>query len=199
MNEVQEAVAEMQRGFGQPVRHMLTKLSVGERELRCKLLLEECIEFIEACGFDVVALGQQNADGSFTGIGLTVQHIEGSQQNLVEMADALGDVNVIINGSACYMGIDLEAVTLEIHESNMSKAWPDEGFKVNRCRHWRTEEEPEGPEETRHWCVDQLKGWDQCTRPEHWTDPNQPLGKGLKGPNYFKPRIAAVIGLNEGE
>lgn len=41
--------------------------------------------------------------------------------DIVEVADALGDMIYVINGLAIEMGIPLDAVVREIHRSNMSK------------------------------------------------------------------------------
>jgi len=39
----------------------------------------------------------------------------------VEMADALGDLEVVVNGTAVTFGFPLEAIVQEIHRSNMTK------------------------------------------------------------------------------
>lgn len=43
--------------------------------------------------------------------------------DLVEIADALGDLLYVIYGAGVTYGIDLEPVVAEIHRSNMSKLW----------------------------------------------------------------------------
>ena len=45
--------------------------------------------------------------------------------DLVELADALGDMAYVIYGTAIAYGIDLDAVVREIHRSNMTKLMPD--------------------------------------------------------------------------
>lgn len=51
--------------------------------------------------------------------------------NMVEMVDALADLLVVVYGTACEMGVDLEPVFAEVHRSNMSKnGGKDEGGKV---------------------------------------------------------------------
>jgi predicted HAD superfamily Cof-like phosphohydrolase len=47
--------------------------------------------------------------------------------DLVEVADALGDMMVIIAGTAVSYGIDLPAVLAEIQRSNMAKIDPETG------------------------------------------------------------------------
>jgi len=49
----------------------------------------------------------------------------GETHDLVEIADALGDLLYVVYGAAVTYGIDLEPVFSEIHRSNMSKGDPD--------------------------------------------------------------------------
>lgn len=170
--------------FKRPVNATLTPLSVTERELMCKLLLEETMEFIEACGCGVHAKDTLN----FTGDNFVVEHIEGRLQDPVEMADALGDVNVVIHFNAHWMGINLDTVTREIHDSNMSKLGDDGEPIINRCKYEDADSNPSACHINDGVCIN----------PEHFIDPNRPLGKILKGPNYYAPDIAWAIGWNGG-
>lgn len=51
--------------------------------------------------------------------------------NIVEVADALGDILYVVYGMADVYGIDIDAVFAEIHESNMSKL-DDNGIPIFR-------------------------------------------------------------------
>jgi predicted HAD superfamily Cof-like phosphohydrolase len=73
-------------------------------------------------------------------------------RDVVEVADALGDLIYVVCGYALEAGIDLKAVVEEIHASNMTKLDSD-GSVLRRED-----------------------------------------GKIMKGPNYLKPDIAAVLG-----
>jgi len=53
-------------------------------------------------------------------------------EDVVEIADALADMQYIINGTALVYGIDLNAVHAEVHRSNMSKLGPN-GQVVRRA------------------------------------------------------------------
>lgn len=100
-----ESIRTMMEAFGQTVRTFpeLTGISTDERQLRRTLLHEEYNEY-------------------------TVAEAEG---DLVEIADALADMTVIIFGTANAYGIDLPAVLGEVMRSNMSKVNPKTG-KVDR-------------------------------------------------------------------
>lgn len=51
--------------------------------------------------------------------------------DLVAVADALGDIAYVVYGAAQAFGIDLDAVVAEIHRSNMTKLGPD-GTPIHR-------------------------------------------------------------------
>jgi predicted HAD superfamily Cof-like phosphohydrolase len=45
--------------------------------------------------------------------------------DIIETADALADLAYVVYGAALTFGIDLDAVLVEVHRSNMSKLGPD--------------------------------------------------------------------------
>lgn len=94
---IQALVREMCSAFGQDVHNELHKPDQGVRGLRLLLLSEEFREYMDA----------------------------EKSTNPVDIADALGDMLVVIYGTAHAYGINLDAVVEEIHASNMSKVQPD--------------------------------------------------------------------------
>jgi predicted HAD superfamily Cof-like phosphohydrolase len=50
---------------------------------------------------------------------------EDLELDTVEIADALGDINYVVNGAAHAFNLELDAITSEIHRSNMSKLGAD--------------------------------------------------------------------------
>lgn len=94
-----------------------------ERELRKNLLIEEFEEYLLA----------------------------EAEDDLVEVADALGDMLYIIYGTAVSYGLPINEIFDEIHNSNLSKL-DENGLPIRRDD-----------------------------------------GKILKGPNYFRPDISAII------
>jgi predicted HAD superfamily Cof-like phosphohydrolase len=95
MRTLANMVLQFHTAFGLPTgtKSGLPSLQSNRRELRQKLLREE---FHEYC------VAERNND-------------------LVEIADALGDMAYIIWGTALEYGIPLDKVIEEIHRSNMSK------------------------------------------------------------------------------
>lgn len=106
-------VREFHEVFGHPVEPLPTVADVKTRQLRLDLIAEEFDELAEASG----ALWDCNAERWIVQPDIT--------PDLVAMADALGDIEYVVDGAGHAFGIDLDAVVTEIHRSNMSKLGPD--------------------------------------------------------------------------
>lgn len=91
MNEQQDVEAFMDAS-GQPVRYK-PDLAPKEREFRARLIQEELDEYVEAC----------------------------DEEDIVAIADALGDLLYVVLGAASTHGLDLSPIFNEIHRSNMTK------------------------------------------------------------------------------
>ncbi len=89
-------VKEFHETFGAAIR-TTPALNIPERQLRLKLIEEEAEEYHDA-----------EADN-----------------DLIEMADAMGDLIYVIYGAAITHGIDLDEILAEIQRSNMSKLGED--------------------------------------------------------------------------
>lgn len=124
------AVAEFMHAFEQNVRTVATdELEPGEAELRVRLVVEEAVEFANAMGFNVVApggaiVGKKSFEAVATGAGI----------DLVESADALGDLIVVVKGSAHTLGIDIDSTVVAIHGTNMAKMDPTTGKPIRDAR-----------------------------------------------------------------
>lgn len=91
-------VAEFHRAFNLPVTNRPTaSLPRDLAKLRVDLLVEEVKEFADAT----------------------------DRKDLVAIADALADIAYVTYGAAVTYGIDLDAVLIEVHRSNMSKLGHD--------------------------------------------------------------------------
>lgn len=93
MNKEQRAVREFHKTFDRPINDNPTLLDYDKAIFRTKLIGEELCELQDAI----------------------------DEQNIVKIADALGDLLYVVYGSGVSFGIDLEAVFDEIHRSNMTK------------------------------------------------------------------------------
>lgn len=93
MNSEQKMVREFHEALGIPVASGPTIISEARRRLRLDLIDEELDEL------EVATLGD----------------------NLVGIADALGDLLVVVYGAALEYGLDMEPISAEIHRTNMTK------------------------------------------------------------------------------
>src|SRR3954471_18905285 len=88
-----DRVREFHLAFGHPAPEGVRDIAPDRSQLRIALIAEELDELREAVYYN----------------------------DLVAIADALGDLDYVVNGAAIKYGINLPAVTAEIHRSNMTK------------------------------------------------------------------------------
>ncbi len=105
---LQAQVREFHEAFGQPVLHEPLIPPSNRIALRHRLMTEELREWVDA-----VNSGQ--------GIANTLSQ----DVNMVEVADALGDLLYVVMGTALEFGLNMGPILAEIHRSNMAKLGPD--------------------------------------------------------------------------
>lgn len=114
-----EMVREFHEKFGLPIAEKPGAPSVDRVDLRLNLISEEYCELLAAAGcragLEMVRYWIQWA------IGLR----DTGAFDLIETADALGDLRYVVDGSAIEAGIPLDRVSAAIHESNLSKLGND--------------------------------------------------------------------------
>jgi predicted HAD superfamily Cof-like phosphohydrolase len=123
----QALVQEFHERFGAPVAERPTLIPRERAQLRVRLIAEELQEYALAAGLPVkiVVLEEHGTVGA----------------DLVEVADALGDLEYVVLGSAVEHGIRLDPVVREIHRSNMTKSpATDEGGKILKGPDYRPPE-----------------------------------------------------------
>lgn len=117
-------VGAFHRAFALPVESRPVVPDDATVRLRLALLLEEFHELAEATC--------QNASDAQQAFLATLAHareqletLDGFQVDVVEVADALTDINYVTYGAGHTFGIDLNACCEEVHRSNMSKLGAD--------------------------------------------------------------------------
>lgn len=120
-------VKEFHKTFGHPCPNELQKdLSPDLIKLRIKLIVEELGEYIAAC-MNEESNNFLKINHLFRQVEVIVDGLKDGEleYDVIEAADALGDIAVVTNGAAIVSGIDLDAIIAEIHRSNMSKLGSD--------------------------------------------------------------------------
>ena len=104
MDKVQKGVQDFHVRYGCLTNFKPTLPDTKVLLLRARLIVEEAAEFMAAA----------------------------SNDNMVEMADALADLLYVTYGTAVVMGIDMEPVSDEVQRSNMTKdgGGKDSGGKI---------------------------------------------------------------------
>ncbi len=105
---------------GQATPEKPTTADLATRILRVRLLLEEVCELAEASGLEMLA-----SDGIHVSLASVNKNVliraNGKEPDLVEMADALTDIDYVNLGAAVAYGVDLAPFQDEVQRSNMSK------------------------------------------------------------------------------
>lgn len=118
-----DRVRQFHHAFGHPVSPRLTEGTPELRVLRVRLIIEEALELAAALG--VLVYPQVGEGGRLVGDDCLRYESTGAAPDLVEAADALGDIDYVTQGAALVFGVPLNAVGLEVHASNMSKLGVD--------------------------------------------------------------------------
>ncbi len=125
-------VAEFHGVFGHPIEFSPTTPAADQRLLRFRLIFEELMEFGRAIGIDGMANVDEKVFEEGVADALAQFRIDPEAEvSLPDAADALGDLDYVVQGSNLVFGFPAEAVVAEIHRANMSKLGAD-GAPVRR-------------------------------------------------------------------
>lgn len=156
-----ELIRKFNAAFDRPVNNSWTQLTVTERELLGKLLLEETLEYVtKGLGLEITWVPE--GENPFY---LQPDDIQLGATQLVdpvECVDGLADVNVVAHFAAHWHGFNLDRATEIVNESNMSKLGDDGKPIINGVT----------PDSTGGGPI---------------IDPSKPIGKILKSPNFVDP------------
>lgn len=84
-------------------------------ELRCRLLLEEVFEFIDAAGFSVLTFDDKPFDVK------TAAFEPYTSPDMYAMVDAIADIDVVNTGTAIALGVSMDPVLDEVDNNNLLK------------------------------------------------------------------------------
>jgi predicted HAD superfamily Cof-like phosphohydrolase len=127
-------VSEFHRKFGHPAPVQLNEDHLNDpkwRELRVKLVAHELLELAQALGVDIELGYCHEREHTLSGkelegnVHIMAVDVPDAPPSMVGTADALADLDYVVNGAAVCFGIPLPLVTAEVHRSNMSKLGAD--------------------------------------------------------------------------
>lgn len=118
----QEDIVTLMKQFDQEVKESPELPDPATRLLRARLVFEEALEFVRACGCTVMASaeGERNSVIDEIAVELDPQ----GHPDLTEYVDGCVDQLVVTYGALNAAGIKAQSAWDEVQHSNMSKAWP---------------------------------------------------------------------------
>lgn len=118
MNRMQSQVLDFHEKFGATIGTVPYEMTLEQRLLRAKLIMEEAVETCSALGFSVD--GAIFADETVETT-LAEWHKAYEQPNAEDFIDGLADLMYVTIGAAITAGVDLEPHFDEVHRANMTK------------------------------------------------------------------------------
>ncbi len=115
----QQDIITLMKQFEQEVKDSPELPDAATRLLRARLVFEEALEFVRACGCTV-----NSGTGAPMIDDIAVQLDPNGTPNLVEYVDGCIDQLVVTYGALNAAGIEAQSAWDEVQRSNMSKAWP---------------------------------------------------------------------------
>jgi len=115
----QQDIVTLMKQFDQEVKESPEMPDAKTRLLRARLVFEEALEFVRACGCTVAT-----ADGAAVIDGIGVMADPKGIPDLTEYVDGCVDQLVVTYGALNAAGVKVEPAWDEVQRSNMSKAWP---------------------------------------------------------------------------
>lgn len=126
MNRLQRQLIEFHRAFEHPIRPTPGVPPDARVRLRAKLVVEECLELVEAlfdCSQEMVFLEAVTTTPlkRVKEILKRLLEEEDVKVDLVSAADALADIDYVVEGTRLELGINGEPIADEVHRSNIEK------------------------------------------------------------------------------
>jgi hypothetical protein len=115
----QQDIIALMKQFEQEVKESPEMPDPATRLLRARLVFEEALEFVRACGCTVTSDSETPIIDN-----IAVQLDPGGTPDLVEYVDGCIDQLVVTYGALNAAGIEAQSAWDEVQRSNMSKAWP---------------------------------------------------------------------------
>ena len=155
-------------------------ITTDEIKLGLGLIAEEFVELLRD-GFGLEGSTVSQLEGILkTSI---AQVSDKSSYDLVEVADALGDLDVVINRLGGVLGLDMNAVSDEIYASNMSKFTESLGEAVIAEKDYKAK--------GRNVTIHEVPNGDKAI----YVVKDSATGKVLKASSFKEPNLKRVLGV----
>lgn len=105
---------------GQEVKSSPEVPSIGIRQLRAALIMEECLETVDALGFTVETKLETGVDGRLLKYELEAKEDQ-NNISLVDIVDGCADISVVTIGTLSACGVSDEPIMREVDDNNLAK------------------------------------------------------------------------------
>lgn len=122
-SDIRKQVEEFHRAFGVSVLDTPQVPSDDVVKLRLRLIAEEFFELLDSTGANIDTHTKDAIYGFINGYDTSVPPKD--ELDLVAFADALADLDYVVEGARQQFGINGKPIAAEVHRSNMSKVNPD--------------------------------------------------------------------------
>ena len=122
----QHDIVTLMKQFEQEIKDSPELPDPATRRLRARLVFEEALEFVKACGCTVTIASNGSSEGEQVPVidDIAVELDPNGTPDLVEYVDGCIDQLVVTYGALNAAGIEAQSAWDEVQRSNMSKAWP---------------------------------------------------------------------------
>lgn len=122
----QDDIVTLMKQFNQEVKESPELPDTATRLLRARLVFEEALEFVRACGCTVAMSSNGSGEGHSAPVidEISVELDPSGIPDLTEYVDGCVDQLVVTYGALNAAGIKAQSAWDEVQRSNMSKAWP---------------------------------------------------------------------------
>ena len=118
---IRQQVREFMKKADQPCYDSPRKPTKDEIILRLRLICEECTELLDACYMDGAPHLVTNVRDSIEEL---LEHPPDNEWDVCLVADALADIDYVVEGARQTFGIHGPRVAAEVHRANMAKFGP---------------------------------------------------------------------------
>jgi predicted HAD superfamily Cof-like phosphohydrolase len=119
----QEDIVTLMKQFAQEVKDAPELPNEATRLLRARLVFEEALEFVRACGCTVTMAESDSVEAAVIDE-ISVVVDANSSPDFTEYVDGCIDQLVVTYGALNAAGVKAQSAWDEVQRSNMSKAWP---------------------------------------------------------------------------
>ncbi len=126
MTSIRGQVVEFHCGFDQPILEKPAVPAPERVQLRLNLIAEEFFELLRACiPLEGKGLARSDVEHAYKETLSAIKVGRTAKPDLVQVADALADIDYVVEGTRLEFGINGKPIAKLVHDANMAKLGGD--------------------------------------------------------------------------